>query len=136
MKLWQNFKTCIGTKLKNSNWDKTQHIGTKQIELICDKTQKQKLRQNSKTKIRTKLNKNSNFDKITRKKSNYGKTQKLKLWNRSKTEIVFKKKLTKLENSNCEKSQKLKLWQNSKTKIVKEFKTQMVKKNNFFFTKL
>ena len=54
-----------------------------------DKTQKLKLRQNSKTQIGTKLN-NSNCDKT-----------------KKKTKIV-----TKLKNSNCDNTQKLKLSQN------------------------
>ena len=40
--------------------------------------------------------------------SNCDKTQKLKLWQNSKTQIV-----TKLKNSNCYKTQNCKFWQNS-----------------------
>ena len=65
------------TKLKNSN---------------CDKTQKLKFWQNSKTQIVTKL-----------KKHFFNKIQKLKLWQYSKTQIV-----TKLKNSNCDKTQFMK----------------------------
>ena len=65
LKLWQNLKNQIVTKLKNSNFDKTQ---------------KHKLGHNSKTQIVIKL-KNSNFEK---------KNSKLYLrWN-SKTQIVEK----------------------------------------------
>ena len=38
-------------------------------------------------------------------KKNCDKTQKLKLWQKSKTQIV-----TKLNNSNCDKNHKLNLW--------------------------
>ena len=90
----------------------------------CEKTQKFKLQQNSKTQIVTKLKnsncekklKNSNCDKIKiKKKINFDKTQKLKLWQNTKTQIVTKLKtwiLAKLKNSMCDKTQKLKLWQN------------------------
>ena len=70
------------TKLKNSN---------------CDKTQKLKLRPNTKILNVTKF-KNSNCDKT--KKENCDKTQ----------------------NSNCDKTQKLKLQQNLKTQIVTKLK--------------
>ena len=49
---------------------------------------------------------------------NYDKSQKLKFWQKPKSQIA-----TKLKNSNCDKNsnndknQKLKLWQNSKTQI-------------------
>ena len=68
------------TKLKNSN---------------CDKTQKLKLRPNTKV-LNVTTFKNSNCDKI--KKKNCDNTQ----------------------NSNCDKTQKLKLRQNSKTQIVEK----------------
>ena len=42
-------------------------------------------------------------------------TQKIKLWQNLKTQIVIK-----LKNSNGDKTQKLKLWQNSKTQNVKK----------------
>ena len=82
---------------------------------ICDKTQKLKLIQNSKTQIVTELE-NSICDK----------TQKLKWWQNSKINIV-----TKLKNSN---------YDNSKTQIVTKLKnqnsynseTQIVTKLNFF----
>ena len=61
LKLRQNSKTKIVSKLKHSN---------------CDKTQKHKLCQNSKIQIGTKLN-NSNCDKT--KNSNCNVTQKNKL---------------------------------------------------------
>ena len=93
------------TKLKNSYYDKTQNSN-------CDKP-KQKVWQNSKTKIVTKL-KNSNSDQtqklklwrffgIKLKKSICDKIQKIKYWQNSKTQIATKK---------------IKLWQNSKTQIV------------------
>ena len=44
-------------------------------------------------------------------------TQKFKLQQNSKTQIV-----TKLKNANCDKTQKFKLWQNSKTQIVTKLK--------------
>ena len=61
--------------------------------------------------------------------SNFYKTQKLKLWQNSKTQIVTKLKkfflqnsktqiLTKLKNSNSDKTKQIKLWKNSKTQIV------------------
>ena len=60
--------------------------------------------------------------------SNCDETQKLKLWQNSKTQTVTKcditQKLqivTKLKNSNYDKTQKLKLWQNSKNQIVTYF---------------
>ena len=54
LKMWQNSKTLIVTKLKTQ-------IVTKLKNLSCDKTQKLKLWQNSKNQIVTKL-KNSNCD--------------------------------------------------------------------------
>ena len=65
-KLWQNWKTQIVTKLKNSYRDKTQKSKR-------DKTPKLKLWKNWKTQIETKL-----------KNSNYDKTQKLKFWHLKK----------------------------------------------------
>ena len=71
LKLWQNWKTQIVTKLKKyRNW---------QLENSnCDKNKNLKLCQNSKTQTVIKL-KTSNGDK-TKKNSNSDKTQKLKLW--------------------------------------------------------
>ena len=96
------------TKLKNSYYDKTQNSN-------CDKP-KQKVWQNSKTKIVTKL-KNSNSDQtqklklwrffgIKLKKSICDKIQKIKYWQNSKTQIATKKNqiVTKLKNSNCDSS--------------------------------
>ena len=71
------------TKVKNSNWDKTQKPKLDQIS----KTQMVR-EKNSKTQIMTKL-KNSNCDQ----------TQTLKLRQNSKNQIV-----TKLTNSNCDKT--------------------------------
>ena len=98
------------TKLKNSN---------------CDKTQK--------PQIVTKL-KNSNCDK-SKKNSSFDKTQTLKLWQNSKTEIAIKIKkiiLTNLktwvvttQKLNCEKSQSV---TKPKNIIVKNSKTQFVPK--------
>ena len=51
------------------------------------------------------------------KKANCDKTEELKLWQNSKTQMVTKLKtliVTKLKNSNLDKTQKLKLLQNSK----------------------
>ena len=79
LKLWQNFKTSILTKLKNTNYGKTWQL---------------KLWQNSKTPIVTKLKK-SNFAKSQNKI--FEKAQKLELWQNSKTQIV-----TKPQNSNCD----------------------------------
>ena len=83
--MWQNSKTQIAMKLKNSYWLKTQNSK-------CDKINKKK----QKNKNKLWQNKNSNCDK----------TQKLKLWPKSncdKTQAVTKLKL--LQNSNCDKSQ-------------------------------
>ena len=101
-KLLQNYKTQKVTKLKNS---------------ICDKTQKLKLWQNSKTQIFT--TKNLNY-------SICDKTQKPELWQNYK-----KESLTKLKKK--WKTYKVKLWQNSKTSIVSnlknfnQYKTQKLK---------
>ena len=54
------------------------------------------MEQNLKTQIGTKLKKKLNCDKSKKKYIN----------------------VTKLKNSNCDQSQKIKLWQNSKTQIV------------------
>ena len=109
--------TQIVTKGKNTNSEKIKNYD-------CDKTQKLKLWQNSKTYC--------------------DKTQKLKLWQNSKAKIV-----TKLKNSNgekltsdssdiCDSSDKkiqshffffclsLKLWQNSKTQIMTKLKKSNV----------
>ena len=62
------------------------------------------------------------------KNSNYDKSQKTKLWQNSKTQIVSKIKtqntqnLTKLQNSNCDKTPKINLWQNRKTQIMTKLK--------------
>ena len=57
------------------------------------------------------------------------------MWQKSKT-----KNVTKLKNSNCNKTQELKLWQNSKTQLKKKKKTQIVTKfktwKHQFMTKL
>ena len=99
-KLWQNSNCDRTLKLKlwknsNLNFDnpKTQIVTT----------QKLKLWRNSKTQIVTKL-KNSN---CAGKKNSNLKFWPLKISNCDKT-----------QNSNCGKTQKLKLWQNSKTQIV------------------
>ena len=63
--------------------------------------------------------KNSNYDETQKNKFLWNsiaqilKTQKLKLWQNSKTLV-----LTKLKYLNFDKTQKLKLWQKSKTQIV------------------
>ena len=69
--------------------------------------------QNFKKKIKLwKLtkHKNSNCDKL--ENSNFDKNQKLKLWQKSNTQIVTNLKknqiVTKPKNSNCEKTEKLK----------------------------
>ena len=78
------------------------------------------------------------------KNSNCGKTQKLKLWEKSKTQMVIKHKLklwwnskiqivTNLENSHCDETQKLRQWWNStqigikpkKLKLLWNSKTQI-----------
>ena len=104
------------TKLKNSNYEKKsktwivkkhKKVDYKKINinLNCDKL-KNLIYDIPKTQIMTKLKKL----KLT--------TQKLKLWQNSKTQIVREKKSPKLENSNWDKTQKLELWQNSKIQIV------------------
>ena len=95
LKLWQNSRTQIGRKLKNSN---------------LDKTQQHKLWQKLKSHIVTKL-----------KNSNCGKTQQFKLWQYSKHKLWQNSKtqiVTKLKNTNCDKTQNFKLWPNLKTQIV------------------
>ena len=98
-KLWQNSKTQIVkkknlktlnvTKLKNSNFDKTQKL---------------KLRPKTKILNVTKF-KNSNCDKTKKENcdktqnSNCDKTQKHKFWQNLKTQIVIK-----LKNPNCDKT--------------------------------
>ena len=74
------------------------------------------------------------------KNLNFDKTQKLKLWQNSKSQIVTKlknlnfDKTRKPENSNCDttkivtKLKKIKLGQNAKTQIVTKLKTQIVTK--------
>ena len=62
------------------------------------------------------------------KKSNCDKTQKIKLWQNSKNQIV-----TKLKNQ-IVTTQKLKSWQNSKTEIVTKLKNSngdKTKKKNY-----
>ena len=49
------------------------------------------------------------------KNPSYDKTQKLKLWQNSKTQIVTTQELKLGKNSNCDKTHKLKLGQNSKS---------------------
>ena len=105
--------------------------------LNCDKTQKLKLWENSKTQIVTKLKteigtttkispKNSKFNCDETEKSNCDETQKLKLWSNSETQIVIKFLKTKLWwNSKIlivMKLKKLKLWWKSKSQIVTKFK--------------
>ena len=71
------------------------------------------------------------------KNSNCDKTQKLKLWPNSKTQIATKQKkvwqnfktqmVTKIKNSNCDQTKNIKLWgekKNSKTPIVRKKKLQ------------
>ena len=60
--------------------------------------------------------KNPSFD-ITLKTSKSDETQKIELWQNSKTHIV-----TKPKNSNHGKTQKLKLWQSSKIQMVANIK--------------
>ena len=76
--------------------------------------------------------------------SNCDKTQKLKLWQNSNTQIVTKVEnseteiVTKLKNSNCDKTQKLKFWQNSKTQIVTKLKNsncEQTKNSNYGLSK-
>ena len=67
------------------------------------------------------------------KNTNCDKTQKIKLLQKSKAQIVTKLKnsmwrnfktqiVTKLKNSNCDKTQKIKLLPNSKNQIVTNLK--------------
>ena len=109
-----NLKTHILTKLKNSNYGKTQkckfwqnlktQIVTKLENSNCDKTQKLKLGQNSKLK----LWQNSKTQIMT----------KLKLWHNSKTWIVTKLKLKQVVT----KWKKSKLWPNIKNQILTKLK--------------
>ena len=103
LKLGQNSKTQIVTKLKNSNCDKTQIVTKLKLwqNSNCDTTlfvrerekiknmTKPQLWQNSRTPIKTKI-----------KKSNYDKTEKLKLWQNLKYDksknIWIKKTLNNL----------------------------------------
>ena len=59
--------------------------------------------------------KNSNCDKIKKKPSNLEKTQIIKLWSNSRTQMVMK-----IKNPNPDKTQKLRLWQTSNTQISRE----------------
>ena len=81
LKLWQNSKTRIVTKLKNSNFDNVKNVT------------KLKLWQNSKCERKKKL-KNSKCDKIQimtkLKNSKCDNNQKFNLWHNSKTQIVTK----------------------------------------------
>ena len=86
--MWRK-KTQLVKKVKNSN---------------CDKTEKHKLWQSSKTQIETKFKKKT---QIVNKK-----TKRVKLWQNLKTQIVNKLK------ANCDKTQKNKLGQNLKTQMV------------------
>ena len=59
------------------------------------------------------------------KTSNCDKTQEVKLWHNSKIQIMTKLKnkiVIKLKNSNCYKTQQLKCWPNLKAHIVKKLK--------------
>ena len=105
----KNLKQKKFTK-KNQNVTKPKTQIYKIEKLKCDKTQKLKMWQNSKTWNVTKL-KNSKCDK----------TQKLKMWQNSQTQNETK--LTKLTNLKCDN--KIKMWQNSK---YDNSKTQNVKK--------
>ena len=92
LKLWQNSKTQIVTKVENSN------SGEK-------KTQKLQLLQNSKIQIVTNL-KCSICEKIkivTKLKNSSCVKTKIKWQQNSKTQIVIKP-----DNSNCDQTQKLK----------------------------
>ena len=91
--LWQNSKNQKMTKLKlwqNSSCDKTQIVIKLKLwqTLSCDKTQIVTAQIVKKKKINNLKCDNSNCDK----------TQYLKWWQNSKTQIV-----TKLQNSNCDK---------------------------------
>ena len=78
VKLWQNSKTEIMTNLRNSNKKKIKNI-------IRDKTQTQMV-----TKLKCQQNSSSNSNK--NQNLNCDKTQKLKCWPNSKTQIVQKPK--------------------------------------------
>ena len=115
LKWWQNSKTQIVIKLKNSKCDNT-HLVTKlklRHNSNCDKTQivtKLRLLQNSncdKTQIGTKLKwwQNSNMDNTQIVREKFKNSC-------NKTQIV-----TKLDNSNYDNTQKLKMWQNLKIEI-------------------
>ena len=119
LKLWQNSKTQIETKLKNLNCDKTKNLN-------YDKSQI-KIGLISKTQIVTKL-KRSNCDKthklMTKLKNSLGQNSN---WQNPKYQIVTKTKIwqnqivTKLKK--IYQTKKLKLWQNSKTQIVTKLKS-------------
>ena len=126
LKLWQNSKTQTVAKLKNSNCDKTQIVRRKILKNSkCHKTQ-----------IVTKFE-NSNLIQ---------KTQKLKLWQKLKTQIVSKIQIftklklwwnlknqivMKLKNSNVDKTQKLKWRQNSNSECDKTQKLKLWQNWNF-----
>ena len=121
-----------------------------QKNLKCDKTQKLKMRLNSKIPNLTKLtiskcnnlktenvttHKHKKWEKkVTKFNNSKGdknqnlkcdETQKHKMWQNSKTQ-----NLTKLKNSKCDKTQWHKMWQNSKSKnVAKLKKSQNVTKN-------
>ena len=78
-KLWQNSKTQVMTKFKNSKCDETQKLKLWQnLETqIVTKPKKIKLRYNTKTQVKTKFLKNLNVAKI--KDINSDKTKKLKV---------------------------------------------------------
>ena len=116
------------TKLKNSNWDKTQNV-TQLKNSNCDNAQKLKLWQNLKTQIvttqikiviklklwqhsKTQIVNISNTQVMTTQNSNWDKAQTVK---KLKTQIV-----TNLKKSNREKTQKLKFWQNSNLNLKKK----------------
>ena len=101
--MWQNSKTQSLTKFKNSN---------------CDKTQQHKLWQNSKIQIVTILKtliltilKTPNVTKL--KNSNCDKIKKNKI-------------MSKFINSNYDKNHQLKLWQKSKNQILEKLKNQIL----------
>ena len=123
---------CDKIEKKNSNCAKTQELKLRHscdsghssdssdssdffCPYKCDKIKKKNtnLKKNSKTQIVTKL-KNSICNKIQKYKL-WKKTQKLKFWPNSKTQMVTKlrKNVTKLKNTSFGKTQKLKLWQKS-----------------------
>ena len=72
---------------------------------------------------------------------NWDQTQKVLMWQNSKTQIVTKLKkenCDKTQNLNCDKTQKLKLRQNLKTQIVTKLKylnCDKTKKNPLILTK-